>query len=428
MPSIIGTSEGNKQIKKMFFGTDSWKDSKSIYYGESSGWVKLFSGIQTTFWRYYNAGGMYTASSTNATSFSYQNRVRNLDSETISEIIIDFGSIYSSGAPLIGAAVSFGGTGDLPGPGGWHRITFGGQLGFSYPLSGSVKEPKLVSSDPIIIPGGLAPGASMLIRVGYAAGLVIAQSKSIATEISWPSNNKRYAGDVVSTDQLLEQNPAWTGTSYAPSWYAIRVKRVTPKPMILVHGDSVATQVRPIAATNTSSGYGWIMRINEMTESYHIVSMGIGGSSMQDSEDRTPELLETHKDYITHMMIQSWSGNGSPVSIADCERIKTNIINMETAILAAGKKVICVTLKPHGGTISTQGERDAYWHMVDWANERYGINHINLSQEITLSNDGGMTLLNSEDNVHFNAIGQLAQANALKPHLDAALISDGYDI
>lgn len=428
MTSYIGTPEGNKQIKKFWFGTDTWKDAKSVYYGEPSGWSKLFSGIQTTFWRYYNAGGMYTAASTNTSAFSYQNRIRNLDSETISEIIIDFGSVYTSGAPLIGAAVSFGGTGDLPGPGGWQRVTFGGQPGFSYPLSGSVKEPKLVSSDPIVVSGGWTSGASMLIRIGYGPGWVIAPSKSIATEITWPSNNKRYAGDVVSTDELLTQNPAWTGTTYAPSWYAIRVKRVTPKPMILVHGDSVATQVRAIAATNTSSGYGWVMRMNELTESYHIVSMGIGGSSMADSEARTPELLEMHKDYITHMMIQSWSGNGSPVSIADCERIKTNIINMETAILAAGKKVLCVTLKPHGGTISTQEEIDAYWHMVDWSTARYGINHINLSQEITLSNDGGMTLINSEDNVHFNATGQLIQATALKPILDAALLYDGYEV
>lgn len=51
-----------------------------------------------------------------------------------------------------------------------------------------------------------------------------------------------------------------------------------------------------------------------------------------------------------------------------------------------------------------------------------------LGGKVTTSANGGLTLLNSEDNVHFNATGQLVQATALRPLLDAALTADGYTI
>jgi len=127
-------------------------------------------------------------------------------------------------------------------------------------------------------------------------------------------------------------------------------------------------------------------------------------------------------------MFQTWSGNSAPTSIAGTESIKTIILNAEAQAIEAGLRFWVVTLKPHGLTITTQGEIDAYWHLVDWATERYGVRHIDLSREPTLSNDGGLTILGSDDGVHFNAAGQLAQAVAIKPRIEAALLAEGITI
>ncbi len=362
---------------------------------------------------------------------TYTWRVRNIDSETLSEIAFEFATIHTTTAPILGMAISLNGTNNSPGPGGWIRVTFnGGNVGLP-PLVGSLDNPAMIATDPIVIPGGWAPGVGIVGRLSYGAGLRLSPTRARAIEIAWPDTNlsRNADGDYASTDALLAVDPAWSGLNGGTPYYAIRTKRVTPIPHILTHSDSVNVGIRPTTATNSSSGYGWHMILNSLgLNKYRFSSCGHGGIAMVNTEARNPEILARHGSIATHLMIPSWGGGGSPVSIADCERIKTNILNMEAQALAIGLIPWCVTLKPHGGTISTQGERDAYWHMVAWADTRYGIRHINLSQEITLSADGGMTLLNSEDNIHFNYTGQQAQAAAMKPRVEAALLADGYTL
>lgn len=380
-------------------------------------------------YRVYQSGGMYLGASTVTSAYSYQNRITNLDTETISEIRFEFASVQASTAPILGMAISLSGTGDSPGVTGWRRITFnGGNNGFSFQNIADIDNPEFISSDPLVIPEGWNPGAGMLVRLTVGTGLWSYATKAIATEIGWPSPNRRSLGDYSSTDAALSATPTWYGTTYNPTWYGITVKRQSPTPFILVHGDSLTCQTRPVAATNSTAGYGWIMKLNEATEKYHVMSCGHGGTTLTNAKNRTPEILAKYKDRITHMMVQSWSGNDAPANVGQTSATKNNIMAMETLATEAGVGFIVITLKPHGGTISTADEIAAYNEMRSWCTARYGIRHIDLGDKVSLSSNGGLTLLNSEDNVHFNATGQAIQATEAKPLIDAALSAEGYSV
>lgn len=388
-------------------------------------------GLLTTQYRLYQSGGMYLQTTSHPTVYSYQNRITNIDTETLSEIAFEFCSLSSAAgaAPILGMAISIGGSGSSPGGGGWIRVTFGGNNALTWTVDGSLENPSLVTSDPVFIPGGLAPGASILVRVTVGTGMWTYATKAIAIEVNWPSNNQRSLGDYASNDTVLATNPTWSGSTYNPTWYAMLGKRTTPTAHILIHGDSLTCQTRPTAATNSTSGYGWIRRINELANgSYHVSSCGHGGTTIANALARNPEILAKHSSRITHLLIQTWSGNSSPANITGTTSVKNDIMAMETQAIAAGLKFLVITLKPHGSTISGQDEIDAYWHLVDWATTRYGVRHINLSTKINLTSDGGPTLLNSEDGVHFNNEGQNQQAISAKPEFDAALLADGYSV
>lgn len=382
-----------------------------------------------TQWTLMKSGGMDLTAATIPTR-TYTWRVKNIDSEPISEVVFEFGSIHATTAPILGMAISVGGSGNSPGAGGWIRCTFGGNTGRP-PLQGELESPLMVGCDPIVIPGNWQVGQAIVGRITFGAGQQPFPTRARAEEISWPDSNlsRNADGDYASTDELLATTPTWSGLNGATAYYAIRTKRVTAIPHIITHNDSVNVGIRPVASNNSASGYGWHMILNNLSgNKYRVSSLGHGGTTVANSAARNPEILARHGSIATHLMIPSWGGGGSPVSIADCDRIKANILEMEAQALAIGLKVWCVTLKPHGGTISSAGEIEAYWHMVAWADARYGVRHINLSQETTLSADGGLTLLNSEDNIHFNYAGQQAQAAAMKPRFEAALLAEGYTL
>lgn len=379
-------------------------------------------------WVMMKAGGMDMQASTVGVVRTYTHRLYNLDPETLSEIIFEFASLVGDATNILGMAISLDGTANNPGPGGWQRVTFGGgNVGGAYG-AGTLETPYLLSSDPLTISGGWAPNQSMVIRITINVGRWTYGTRGRATEINWPNTNlgRSADGDFTTTPELLAINPTWSGLNLGTTWYGIRTKRVTPVPHILTHGDSVNMGSR---GTSSVSGHNWLMILNALAAGkFFASSCGHGGTTLADAESRNPYILSTHAPHSTHLMVQTWSGNGSPVDIGDTERIKTNILNMEAQAFSAGLKFWVCTLKPHGTTISTQTQRDAYWHLVDWATTRYGVRHIDLSQESTLSSDGGLTLLNSDDGVHFNAAGQSAQATALKPRFEAALIADGYTL
>jgi hypothetical protein len=383
-----------------------------------------------TAWRYYAAGAMYLKNSTLTQGYTYTVRVVNTDPEPVSEMVVDLGTCLGDASNLVSLAYSVGGSGYSPGT-PWQFLRFDNdQTNLVFSGNGSINNPDLHKTVPVQFGAPIAPGGSVLFRYVLTAGLYVYSSGGFADEIPYPAIGKRIAGDYGSTPELIATNPpdaSWSVANYSPIWYAIRFKRSTPRPMLVIHGDSVSAGARPTAAVQPTSGYNYCMRVNAMTDKWRLASMAHGGTDMATSQDRTAKILAMHTE-PTHFIVQSWSGNGSPVNVDDCVRIKANIIAMETAILAAGKKFLVATLKPHGGTISTQGERDAYWYMVDWCTTRYGVRHLNLSQVATLSADGGMTLLNSEDNTHFNGTGQQAQAVALKPLIDAALAAEGYEV
>lgn len=376
-------------------------------------------------WVMQKAGGMDIASSTVSGLRVYSHRIYNLDPEPIPEIVFEMASISADAAPVIGMAISMGGSANNPGPGGWHRVTFnGGDVGAPFG-AGTRQSPWLLSTDPRSIPGDWQPNQSMVIRYGVASGRWTYATRTRADEINWPNVNlgRSTTTDCVSTDELLAINPTWSSLNLGTSWYAIRTRRATPVVHIVTHGDSVNMGSR---GTSSTSGYGWHMRLNALAAGkYFVSSFGHGGTNMDDAEARNPNILARHAPNAGVLMFPTWSGNGSPVSVADCDRIKTNILNAEIQAAAAGLKFWVVTLKPHGATISTAGEIEAYWHMVAWATERYGVRHIDLSSEPTLSADGGLTLLNSADGVHFDGNGQQAQAVAMQPRIVAALAAEG---
>jgi hypothetical protein len=371
------------------------------------------------------AGGMDISTTTVGVVRTYTHRIYNLDPQALSEIIFEFAAIVASASAIIGMAVSMGGTNNNPGPGGWLRVTFGGgNVGASY-SSGTLQAPALLSSDPCVIPGGWAPNQSMVIRLTIASGSWSYANRTRANEVNWPNTNlgRSADGDYTSTDALLAINPTWSSLNLGTTWYGLRTKRVTAVPHIITHGDSVNMGSR---GTSSTSGHGWYMRLNELAAGkYFASSFGHGGTSLTDAAARNPNILARHAPNASVLMFQTWSGNASPTSIAGTEADKARILQAQAEAVAAGLRFWVCTLKPHGTTISTAGEIEAYWHLVDWATATFGVRHIDLSREPTLSADGGLTLLNSADGVHFDGVGQLAQATAMKPRVEAAFAAEG---
>ncbi len=79
-------------------------------------------------WRSYG-GPMSLSSASNATAYSFQNRIFNPDTEAMDTVVFEFASIVNVAA-ILGMAFSIGGSGNTPGPGGWIRVTFnGGSVG-----------------------------------------------------------------------------------------------------------------------------------------------------------------------------------------------------------------------------------------------------------------------------------------------------------
>lgn len=366
---------------------------------------------------------MSLSSASNATPYSFQNRIYNADAEAMDTIVFEFASIANVAA-ILGMAFSIGGSGNNP-AGAWQRVTFGGgNAGAQLPNGGSTGTPAFLSSDAISIPGGWAPNASMLVRIAWASGAYPTPQRIIASEINWPANNTRSSGDYASTDDLLAQNPTWSGSTYNPSWHKIRVRRVNAKPAILTHGDSVWSMIRG----SDTSGYGWCWRLNGATESYHVATYGQGGITLPVIADRHADILGKYGEDYTHTFTPGWSGNSPPTDAAGIAATKALVEAMEAQTVAAGK-IFCVGfIKPTGSDGTDPLKLAAFNELRVWAAAKYGIHCLDVSQDPTLVGPDGYTMLNSPDQAHYNNEGQRLQALALAPKIEAMLIADGYTL
>ncbi len=264
----------------------------------------------------------------------------------------------------------------------------------------------------------------MLVRVAWASGVYTTPQRMIASEISWPTNNTRSAGDYASTDALLAQNPTWSGTTYNPAWHKIRVRRATANPAILTHGDSVWAMIRG----SDTSGYGWCWRLNGATESYHVATYGHGGITLAQIADRNADIVNKYGADYTHVFVPVWSGNSPPTSSAGELANQALVEAMEAEVVAAGKIFCCGFIKPTGSDGTDPLKLTAFNNLRAWAATRYGIHCIDVSDDPTLVGPDGYTMLNSSDQAHYDNEGQRLQALAIAPKFEAMLVADGYTL
>lgn len=382
MTSYIGTSEGNKQIKKMFFGTDSWKDSKSVYYGDSSGWIKLFSGVvdaTPSFWfgpNYEIVNNPLTA------TYSYESTIINNSGKTWVGISTLFTAANSIPGRILGVRVR-----NNDNSTNWTVGTIDGTSAYT-PLSGSwnINNRHPFISDQMNLINAIPNGGRLVIQVVLSAG-----NHSAGTSFpnnAWPSTITTARRSLAGTNVINGDTPTWQN-GYSQPWTHLYI-HTDPNEggirKIIVGGDSVTAQVVPLADSPATRREGYAYNSWQRAVSANIplnvCSFGQGTDTLERMASHANALAPVLSGRMDWYFAQGWSYNGSPNSSAsELERIQQTT-SARSAMEAVGIRTGVIFMTPPGSGRNTGSTLTSYNNLLEYYQNSTNSNLINLSPAI----------------------------------------------
>lgn len=381
--------------------------------------------------------------SNTATATTQAVEFRNMHStRTIRAIRVLTMSHVGSNHATISVRAARRGNGSITNPqGSFAQGTWGGQPQYTCPDgSWSPENVKYALTDLLVLPDLVAPGDSIAMQFGISGGnqkvVTLGLDNSSDYAPCWRDRDSTI-GDIVtpgSTDA-----PTWSGFGGSNVAFSVLCyyNDNIPTPNFVAFGDSRFANVYPLNA-NPTTGLGWTqmatatMQGNDLPVS--ICSFAQGAFTVSQTAQRFASALRDGiLAYCDGIMYEGWSWNSRG---GDPSPTLAAVAAAKVGADSADKKFWCVTIAPPGNRnaaeidpVPTNFDADqlAAYDAIDADHaSTFGGAYTNIQSALWLStNHRQWNLTLSNDNVHANYTGQVAQANAIVAAVPGVLTALG---
>ena len=374
--------------------------------------------------------GVSTAEVTASTQ-TYSVRIVNESTETWDTVALEY--LAAGDADILAVWVGVqadADTGDQrepdSGTAGFMECKFGGVSGKTI-VAGSMSSPSVVWTDVTSLVSTCPPGGALVIRWVLGGGSVSFSRAGNAQ--NWPSGLVRDsfygAGDAGSVIGNLDNVVSWS-SGYAPPLHGLRVgfSGPTPEVQVLMFGDSVVEQERPLADPNGNNSREGVLYLTDgEAENMHVASAGQGGFTMDEARDRLDAQLASLVGAVDIIGFQTHSHNQRPADLTDLSSFMARIAAIKADVEAAGLAFFPFTLT--GPADDYTADEITAWNQlrVDMA-AAYPDTYVDIAASVMTGSVNNTTYL--PDKAHIGSVGAPIAKASFWPQMIATATALGY--
>lgn len=409
MTSYIGTPEGNKQIKKFWFGTDAWKDAKSVYYGEPSGWSKFYSGVEEATPSLWFGPNYEIITNSLTATYSYESTIINNSGKTWIGVSPLFTSINTTPGRIIGFRIR-----NNANSVNWAVGTISGTSAYTPPSGNwNINNRFPFISDYTHLLNPVLNGQSLVIQVVLSAGDHCAGTTF--PNNAWPSTITTARRSLAGTNVLVGDTPSWQN-GYSQPWTHLYIGTDPTQGgirKVVVGGDSVTAQVVPLADSPSTRREGYAYNSWQRSVSANIplnvCSFGQGTNTLEQMASHANALAPILSGRMDWYFAQGWSYNGSPNSSATENQRIQQTTSARNAMENYGIRTGVIFMTPPGSSRNTGSTLVSYNNLLNYYKNNISANFVDLSPGIASTGDPSIIdPAYSLDGVHVGISGSSA--------------------
>lgn len=375
--------------------------------------------------------GVNTAMVSGSTQ-TYSVRIVNESAESWETISLEYLAVGDADILAVWAGVQAdAGTGGPREPdggvGGFVPCLFSGVEGKTI-AGGTFSSPEVVWTDVTTLSTPCPPGGAVVLRWIFGGGSV--SFVRAGRENNWPSGlvlDPEYgAGDAGSVVGNLSNVVPWS-SGYAPPLHAMRVGFVAPTPeiQVMMFGDSVVEQERPLTDPANNSREGFIYLSEVELENVHPSSGGQGGATLDEAANRVSAQLPSLVGIVDVVGYQTPSHNQRAPNVASIGPWLARVAAVKAEVEAAGLAFFPFTLT--GPSDDYTADEIAAWNAIRAALlAAYPTTYVDAAPAVMTGSVNNAAYM--DDKVHINGVGGPVAQAEFWPKLLTTLGSLGYTV